>query len=85
LLEERASLATNSLHLPLTAATQASAMTCRSGQDSGSRILDYGPSMVTATAVDRVKGLVPPGTSLRARTAYSSLRGLGEVVIFSHF
>jgi hypothetical protein len=58
---------------------------CRSGQDSGRRVLEFGPSTVTATAVDRAKGLVPPGTSLRAGTAYPSLRGFGEVVIFLPF
>jgi hypothetical protein len=35
--------------------------------------------------VDHVKGLVCPGTSLRAGTAYPSPRGFGEVIIFLPF
>jgi hypothetical protein len=54
-------------------------------QHGGRRILNFRLSLVTVAAVDRERGLVSPGTSLRAGTAYPSPQSFGEVVIFLPF
>lgn len=72
-------------HLPLPATTQAFRLGALCKQESVHCILNFGPSSITATTVDRMRGLMHPSTILHVGTTYPNPRDIGEVIIFLPF